>query len=236
MNDNGPAPPLLLLTRPEDASRRFARTMAETGVPHSVLIAPLTAIAPVAFDAAVLRNSGGFIATSAQALGALPIDIKAPVYCVGPGTTRAARARGLDARLAGQDAHSLLETLLASDVAKPLVHLHGTHLALDVVAALRAAGRDARGIQVYKTIDLTWDHDQDRQIADAARIVAPIFSPRGARALGRALGGFDRIGLITPAISAAAAPTPHSPIAPSPDHDGMVRVTRIALAEFPHNA
>lgn len=236
MNDNGPAPPLLLLTRPEDPSRRFARAMAETGVPHSVLIAPLTAIAPVAFDTTILRDAGGFIVTSAQALGALPDGTKTPVYCVGPGTTRAARARGLDARQAGHDAHSLLAMLLASDAAGPLVHLHGAHLALDIVEALRTAGRDARGAQVYKTVDLTLDPHQCDRIATATRIVAPVFSPRGAQALGRALGGFDRAGLITPAISAAAAPTPHSPVAPTPDHDGMVRATRIALAEFPHNA
>ena len=227
--DNGPALPLLLLTRPEQASRRFAQAMAETGVAHSLLIAPLSRVVPVAFDRAALTGAGGFIVTSANALDALDMQPRVPVFCVGPGTTRAARARGLDAVQAGQDAESLLATLLRDRPSGPLVHVQGAHLALDIVAALQEAGQEARGLQVYETQDLDLTEQQRERIAAAPYVVAPVFSPRGARALERALGGAIPPGMVTPAISAAAAVGPDSPVAASPDRDGMVRATRVAL-------
>lgn len=224
-------PPILLLTRPLPAARAFAARVAETGVAHVPLIAPLTAVAALAVDPAVLDGAGGVILTSANAARALipPPGLRA--WCVGPATTRAAQQAGYDAHQAGTDAESLCSALIAAQPKGPLVHLHGAHLAVDIVQRLTQAGIAARGVQVYDSQPVAWD-DSVRAALDGARvIVAPVFSPRGAQALSAALGPRPAQRVITPAISRAAATDATAPIAATKDQDGMLRATVAALRE-----
>ena len=226
-------PPLLLLTRPEPASRRFAAAVAETGVAHRLLVAPLSRVVPVDFDAAALGQARGVILTSAQAVRAAA-GLGLPAWCVGPGTTRAAQAAGITAHQAGYDAASLVAGIVAAGVSGPLIHLHGAHLALDVADALRAQGIEARGLQVYATEDLGWSDAVAETLAASAGIVAPVFSPRGAMALDSALLSAlgDRLARDERvAISAAACPGGGCRIAETPDHGGMLRATVAALRE-----
>lgn len=223
--------PILLLTRPLAASRAFAARVAESGVAHETLIAPLSAVRPRPVDPGVLTDAQGVILTSANAARALAPPPGMVAFCVGPATARAAASAGYDARQAGEDAESLCQTLIDLRPAGPLVHLHGAHLALDIVERLNAAGITARGVQVYDTIDTPWDDSVHAALGRADSIVAPVFSPRGTKALIAALRPVAGQKVIMPSISASAAPDANAPIAPTKNLEGMLRVTVAALRD-----
>jgi len=224
--------PLLLLTRPRAQSRRFAARCRAACPPHRVLIAPLSAVVPVAFDASVLAGAAAVVLTSPNAVAAVR-GLGVPVWCVGPGTAAAARAAGLVVRESGGDAAHLLADLRREGPAGPLVHAHGRHLARDLVAELAPEGFDIRGVMVYEARALPWPDDVLPALESAGSVVAPLFSPRAARAFAQQLEGRVPGGLRIVAISAncaACLPAPLSAccvIADAPNAAAMLR----AIAE-----
>lgn len=200
-------PPVLLLTRPRAQSERFAAEVRAACPPHETRIAPLSAIAPLPFDKTAFGGIRGLVLTSANAIPMLA-DVTGidglPAFCVGPGTTRAARAAGFYAKEAGGDARRLVAWLRRHQPQGPLVHAHGRHLAHDLVADLSADGLDIRGVPVYEAQAQDWP---DGFAADMAhrRVVAPLFSPRAAAALARQAGISDLGRLVPVAISPACA-------------------------------
>lgn len=197
--------PILLLTRPEPSSGHFAGLAARECPPHQTLIAPLSQIAPVPFDPAMLDGAAGVILTSANAARFLPPCPGLPAWCVGAATTEAARRAGFDARNGGGDAEALIKTLMARRPAGRLVHAQGRHLARDIAAALEPAGLTITALPVYEARALDWPPRILTALKSAQRVVVPLFSPRTARRFVQSLGPVRPADLRIVAISAACA-------------------------------
>ena len=125
----------------------------------------------------------GVIFTSAHGVHSaqsVPHDRSCPAYCVGQATTQAAADAGWHAQQMGEDAASLIASLLSQNPKGPLLHVRGEHALGDIANTLTERGLRCGEIVMY--------HQHAQQFSDAAvaamqgdgRIIAPIFSPRTA--------------------------------------------------------
>ncbi|MFI0395805.1 uroporphyrinogen-III synthase [Paracoccus jiaweipingae] len=217
------ADPVVLLTRPQAASDRFA-AMLPQGM--RALIAPLMTIAPVAFDPALLDAARGLVFTSEHAVAMAGAGRGRPALCVGPRTAAAARARGFAVTEGPGDALRLEPLIRAAGPG--LVHPHGRHVARVLPVP---------GVVVYDQIAQPLDAAARALLDDsAARVIVTLFSPRSARLLAQAVGQM-RANPVVVSISAAAdaqwpGPARQRVIAQSPDAAAMCRaVTAVWQAE-----
>lgn len=173
--------PLLLLTRAHAQSERFAARCRAECPPHQVLIAPLTEIAPVSFDPRSFDDADALVLTSPNAVAAIKATApQVPVWCVGPGTAAAARTAGFVVRESGGDAAHLLADLRRAGPGARLVHVHGRHLARDLVAELAPEGFEITGVMVYEARPVPWPEKVLPALKAAPWSVAPLFSPRAS--------------------------------------------------------
>jgi uroporphyrinogen-III synthase len=142
--------PLLLLTRPRPAARRFLDACEEAlWEPIPAILSPVLAIRPLLLEvgerpaALILTSENGAARAGELGLAGLP------AWCVGPRTAQAAREAGLEAVEAGPDAEGLLAALLAARPQGPLLHLRGEHARGDLAPRLRAGGLEAREAVAY---------------------------------------------------------------------------------------
>jgi uroporphyrinogen-III synthase len=228
MSDN--AAPLVILTRPREASERFASAMRNALGPVDVAILPLMEIAPLG-EALDLDGVAALIFTSAagvEMFGGLTEDRSLPAWCVGDRTAEAARAIGLRATSAGGDAEALITLMAEARPEGRLLHLHGAHVSVDVAERLTAAGLRAEGRAIYDQVQVPPGDAMSAALSHDGPIVVPLFSPRSARLFAEAAEG--AAGDVLPvAISAAtrdALPDPwtsRTKIADAPDAPAMIR-------------
>jgi len=223
--------PLLLLTRPDPQAQRFAQLAAGVCPAHDLLIAPLSKVVAVPFEASVLEGAKGLVLTSANAVPMVAelCQPGLPAWCVGPATAKAARAAGFTVYEGGGDAATLIDVLVKARPAGPLIHPHGVHVARDLAAALRPTGVDLRSVAVYEAQGLDWPQATRNAVIAAPWVIAPLFSPRTAQRIVQQLEGVCPDGLRLVAISeACAARLPETfractTIAQTPDSQGMLR-------------
>lgn len=202
------------------------------------MIAPLTEIAPVAFDHSVFKGAGAVVLTSPNAVPTVQ-GLGLPAWCVGPGTAAAAQAAGLAVFESGGDATHLLADLRRIRPRMRLVHVHGRHLARDLVAELAPEGFDIRGVEVYEARTVVWNPAVLPALEGAALVLAPLFSPRAASEFTARLGGRVPAGLRIVAISKncagrlPAALRERCTIATAPDATAMCRAVAEGLSHLP---
>ncbi len=227
-------PTCLFLTRPEADSARFAQAARAAGWRGEVLIAPMLRIALDPPPQRVLQTARTLIVTSQHGVAALVAATEArdwPIWCVGPRTAEAARDAGFaDIHEGGGDARALLAALLAAAPQTPLLHLRGRHAAMNIASELRAAGLRALSHVVYAQIARPLSAEARARLAQGGDLVMPVFSPRSAQVLARALRreplSAARLHLV--AISAAAREAATGPVwasqqvAERPDAPGML--------------
>lgn len=230
--------PILLLTRPEAASRRFAAAaVTRFGNRLQPLIAPLMQIVeetgPLPLD-----DIRGLVFTSENGVNAAATRTARrdlPVWCVGDRTAAAALAAGFVARSAQGDAVALARLLIAQKVRGPLLHLHGEHVQADLGALLAAAGIPVRSLATYRQERRALSDSAQAALGGPTRVLVPLFSPRSAR-LFRAAAGVPRAPLDLVAISAAAAeplldwPGTAVAMAARPDAEAMLDAVADRLA------
>jgi uroporphyrinogen-III synthase len=193
----------VLLTRPLEPARRFADALRAGGAGR-IAIAPLMRIAPVAD--ALPPLPGGLLLTSqaaVEAYRALGGPAGLPAWAVGPRTGAAARAAGLDLRGVAPDA-AALAGMVPPD-AGPLTHLRGEVQRGELVARLRARGIAADEAVLYGQRAQPLPAEGRALLAEGGPVLAPVFSPRSAALLARAVpeAAWPRLRVV--AISAAAA-------------------------------
>lgn len=229
--------PILLLTRPRAQGESFVRVVAEQAGPVTPVIAPLVQIVCTG-TLPPLDAYTGLIFTSQNGLrcfiGQSP-DRRLPAYCVGPGTTQAARAEGFAATQAGADAERLIATLTATPPGGRLLHLRGAHGRGAVAQTLSAAGQPCDEHILY-----TQDATPPTQAARAALmgetpVVLPLFSPRSARLAGEAAQGATAplfVVFMSAVVEGAwAGPTPQLALrAATPDGTAMLTAVTDAIA------
>lgn len=223
------AAPVLLLTRPEAASRRFAARLPDP-VRQSVHVA-ISALIDIVPKAGPLDLSGaaGVIFTSANGVEAVaPRSARRdmPAYCVGPATQAAARAEGWTADALGGTADALVDALIAARPSVPLYHLRGEQARGSVARRLTDAGYPTIDIVVYAQRLQPLDPLLRRRIENDALVIAPLFSPRTARQFAAQTRGGRGLSMIalSPAVAAPLARLVRADLhlADRPDGDAMV--------------
>lgn len=204
--------PLLLLTRPAPAARRFVAALARPGLP--VLISPVLRIQPVAHDTARLAGARGLVLTSVHALEAAGPGRGRPAICVGPATASAARAAGFDVTEGPGDAARMLPLL--AGLGAGWMHPHGRHIAQILPVP---------GMVVYDQLPETLSDAARAALGGRAPVILPLFSPRSARLLAQQAGQAVAPLWLAPISAAAAAawtgPAARVAVAPTPDAAGM---------------
>ena len=226
-----PVLPLILLTRPQGQSERFAAALRQQIDAAEVLIAPLMAarflrpeIPPRIWQGLVLTSETGAEAARRIAAGGATLPERA--YCVGDRTRDAARAAGFVAVSAQGAATDLVEDLVARKLAGPLLHLRGKASTGDVAARLSAAGVETISLVCYEQRPLQAGPGLIAVLRERRPVLLPLFSPRSAELFRDQLA---KTGATAPvwvvAMSAAVAQALH-PLVPD----------RIAVAGRPDSA
>lgn len=224
--------PILLITRPEPAARRFlAEVIAELDAAPTALIAPLTAIAPVEARWTGLRPAALVLTSENAARRAGEIGLTGlTAYCVGARTARAAAHAGLEPHSAGGDAAGLLAMIQQQAPAARLLYLRGEEVSAPLADQLGEAGVTCDEVIVYRQVRQPLTAEARAALAGVAPVVVPLFSARGTAALAQAAQ--DRraplhLVAISPTVAKAAGAFPNATIAIAerPDAPAMVAAT-----------
>lgn len=234
MPDN--AAPVLILTRPRDAARRFLADLGPVAEGIEVIESPVLDIrqldpeVPASDWAALILTSENGAAAAAR-MG-LPPGLRA--WCVGERTAAAARAAGfVPVTSAGGDAESLIAAILEAADRGPFLHVRGEHAAVDVGARLAAHGIACGQVIAYAQEELPLSSAARAALGGKRPVVLPVFSPRTAALI------CEQAALSAPlqvvAISAAAARPFRCvagaavTVAERPDGPAMARATAAAI-------
>lgn len=240
MSDNATAPaPLIVLTRPQEASERFADALrAELGM-VAVAIVPLMDIAPTG-EVADLTGAAGLIFTSAAGVAVFAKQSARrdlPAWCVGARTAEAARAIGLAARSADGDADALVAAILAARPMGRLVHLCGTHSRGAVAQRLTAAGLKAEELAIYDQAARPATAQLQAALDHPGPIIVPLFSPRSAALFAQAAGAAPVTAVALSEAVRAALPADLAARAVVADHpDGPAMIRAVAAVISHHSA
>lgn len=229
--------PQLILTRPAQASHRFAADLAERFGPLDILISPL--MAPEWLSPPLPATPpDGVIFTSETGVAALSrlVDWRSPAICVGPQTALAARQHGWAAEVVGPDAERMTAALKAAPRKGRWLHARGEIAAAPLARTLGDLGMEMTEALLYRQVAQPLSAEA-RAAFDQPQtpVLAPIFSPRSGRLLAEALGREPRSPLWIAAISAAAAAAvePLGPrrvvVAGNPDGAGMLEAVERLL-------
>ena len=176
--------PVLLLTRPLAQSRRFANSLSpQVLAAVQLVISPALDIHPTP-SLPDLAGYAGLILTSRNAVQIFADkneQFAGPVFTIGNATTKAAQDIGLNAVQTGQDAQSLVSTLIAKAPAGPLLHLHGAFTRGGIAANLTQAGLPSKGHIIYHQYPLPPTKQAQSALAGQNQVILPLFSPRTAQ-------------------------------------------------------
>ncbi len=215
-------PPLLLLTRPEPASRRFAAQAAGLGL--SVVIAPVLRIEALPHDADALQSAQGLVFTSENAVPFAGEGRGRPAICVGPRSAAVARAAGFDA-VAGPGDAVRLEPML-KDLGPGWLHPHGRHI---------ARALPVPGIVVYDQLPAPLSAEALAALAGDVPVLLPLFSPRTGRILLAEMAAVRAPLWVVPISDAAASGwqplAARLMVAPTPDAEGILTAMKAILLE-----
>ncbi|WP_417718637.1 uroporphyrinogen-III synthase [Salipiger sp.] len=181
-------PPILLLTRPEAASRQFLADLTTAETPSfTPVLSPLMSIEALGPLPEVPKSSG-VIFSSANAVRcwqALGGGVRSPCYTVGRATARAARTAGFDPISADGDADALVSVILGQNPGVPLFHLRGTHTRGNVAGRLRDGGCDVSVAVIYDQPAHELSDEARAALNGTVPVVVPLFSPRSAAQFAR---------------------------------------------------
>jgi uroporphyrinogen-III synthase len=231
--------PLLLLTRPQASSEAFWKALpqqARDAVDY--LINPLLSI-HVTGPLPNVAGVAGLIFTSANALdaymalGGSVLDV--PAIAVGKGTANAARALGFKVDVAGGTADQLIDYVIDNGFRGPLLHMRGEIAIGDVARRLSSAGVETSEAVLYSQVLEPFSEATREALSQDRPTLAPVFSPRTARQLGRESVGLNhiRFAAISKAV-ASALPSDaarRTKIAQLPDRDEMVALVTEMIAD-----
>ncbi|KIN65782.1 Uroporphyrinogen-III synthase [Sulfitobacter noctilucae] len=180
MANNAQTSTALLLTRPQDSAERFlARLNPSLLTNVSVCMSPLLQIIPNGSTPDMSRYEG-VIFTSAQAVIFAPTGAGMPAYCVGAQTAKRAAIAGWSVKLVVQTAEELIAAIRAQKNTGSLVHLAGAHRRGDIAQRLGDQGISVHVVTLYDQRLLPLKVEAQTLLAEAERVIVPLFSPRTA--------------------------------------------------------
>jgi uroporphyrinogen-III synthase len=192
--------PTYLLTRPAQASARFARDLV-----GRVVISPLMEpeflspeIPKLAFSAVVFTSETGVKA--AQTMG---VKLPSRAYCVGKRTSAAALALGCEAVSADGDVEALADVVMAGESKGPILIFRPETVAGNLQKRLQDAGLEVNAVVAYRQRSLPLTLEAMQLLTADKPVFLPLFSPRSAKLF---CGEFRRIGGLAPLFIAAISP------------------------------
>ena len=172
----------LILTRPEAASCQFAERIGAWLPDHvEVIISPLLDLVATG-NPVDLEGISGAIFSSPNGVAFSPAA-NLPAFCVGEETTRAALAKGWDARKSGNTSNELVAELTKNPKLEPLLHLSGVHTRGEIADRLAQAGIKTRNIASYDQRLKDLSASARAALEGGIEPIIPLFSPRTARHL-----------------------------------------------------
>ena len=203
--------PVLLLTRPEGAARRFLKQLDPVAMQNvDVVMSPLLRIEPTVSDLD-LDAYKGLIFTSANGVSAVAraTDRRDHVaYCVGPATTAAAQGAGWTAVQTGRTADDLVTALQKGQPDGPLLHLRGQHARGRIAHRLSQSGVTTAEQVVYAQLARPLSEAAVSALNSKRRVVIPLFSPRSANLFFESAP--DRPMIVAAMSDAVAQEVPHT--------------------------
>ncbi len=196
--------PTLILTRPAEASARFAGQVRAAYGEVRVVVSPL--MAPVWLDTALPARWDGVLFTSETGVAGLArlTAARGVAVCVGARTAQVALAAGWDAQAMGGDADRMVAALVARGPGGHWLLARGREAAGDMAQRLNAAGWHVTEALVYDQQDQHLTCQARDALMGANPVVVAVFSPRSAR-LFVAQAGHVTAPVQGVAVSAAAA-------------------------------
>jgi uroporphyrinogen-III synthase len=230
---------ILVLTRPEEASRRFLAAVEERlsqRVAH--ILSPAIEIESVAHGPLPDGVVSVILTSEQAALRARNTGARTGMkaWCVGDRTAEVARREGFEAVSVGGDVEALIAAILKARPDAPLAHIRGEQTTGDVSARLTKAGILTHDLVVYRQKDCTLSPEIFEALAGGETLVVPLFSPRSAEAFLRQVEPTDplRIVAMSQAVADKAAVCGARDIllAERPDLEAMALATcrRISMA------
>lgn len=175
---------MVLLTRPQAQSARFAEDLRAAAPGMAIVISPLLearlltpALTGGPWSSVILTSE-----TGALAAGRLKAQLPDTAFCVGRKTGEAARLAGFSPITSDGDAEALLALILLHPKA-PLLHLRGREARGDLARRLSASGWPTEELVVYAQDPRPLTSEAVALLQGAAPVIAPLFSPRSAEIL-----------------------------------------------------
>ncbi|WP_147126514.1 uroporphyrinogen-III synthase [Shimia ponticola] len=175
------AAPICLITRPEPEAHRFAEDVrAQTGL--TTLVSPLMRYAYPEVSIKIDKYAGVILTSGASlpVLKALSRNRRHPVYAVGAKTGQMASDAGFDVVIGPGDAAGLMDVLLKTRPAGPLLHLRGEHTRGDVAQQLTDGGIETEEVVVYQQLECDLTPEARQVLSGETPVILPLFSPRTA--------------------------------------------------------
>ncbi|MEO0828962.1 MAG: uroporphyrinogen-III synthase [Pseudomonadota bacterium] len=224
------AKPVVLLTRPSEASARFA--CALSGDRAEVVISPLQSIVRLPFCPAVESELIFTSENGARIYGDTVAGDGTRAWCVGERTAAVAAERGYVPAVGGGTAEDLLAKIIAEKPELPLVWAAGRNRRVDIVAGLQAAGLRAELSEVYDQVPAPLSDEARRALVSGRPVVAPVFSPRSASLLADTMPeGSAPIVVCISRAAAEAAPLCATVVAEAPNASAVAASVNAVLAQ-----
>ncbi|MCE3231331.1 MAG: putative uroporphyrinogen-III synthase [Alphaproteobacteria bacterium] len=180
----------ILITRPQNSAVSLANQLQTLG--HRVTVDPLLHILPTPkhlLELPLLSTFDAVVTTSQQAircLAALTPHRGFPLWCVGTESAKTAKKLGFQTiHTAEGSATTLIEQLLKTCVPplqKPILHVSGDTVRVNVAQALQAKGIAAQRVVVYKTQEAkSFSQEAEQALKTGILDAALFYSPRTAR-------------------------------------------------------
>lgn len=180
----------ILITRPQEGATSLANQLQ--GLGHQVMIDSLIQLIPIPEHLLKLPPLSSFeaiVATSQQAircLANLTPHRDFPLWCVGTESAKIAKKLGFQTiHTAKGSAENLVEKLLEtlpSFLQKPILHVSGDVIRVDMVEALQTQGLIAQRVVVYKTQEAkTFSYETHHALKAGILEAVLFYSPRTAR-------------------------------------------------------
>lgn len=184
VNMNGNPATLILLTRPLAQSLAYRDVlMRDMAAGAAIIVSPLFKIEPV--DGVLdLRGATALIFTSVNGVGAFCQRSERRdfiCYCVGDRTAERAAEMGFDPVSADGATDDLLRLLRENPPTGKIIHIHGAHVAADLLAPLAREGVNISETVLYRQAETPLTAKALDGIAKADHVIVPLFSPRTAR-------------------------------------------------------
>lgn len=171
----------ILLTRPQEDSRRFALQIREQMPKIEILVSPLMrvtyrdAVPTTAPKALIFTSRHGVLAAQSMNLAK-----NIPVFAVGDATARAAQTLFKTVHSADGDASALVRTIKTAAPKPPLLHIRGGHSRGEIAQTLNALGLQTDDLVAYDQDLLPLTPAAQSLLEGAKPMIVPLFSPRTA--------------------------------------------------------